>query len=381
MRFEKIEQANLFLNISLSHFENSTGIKEFHAMLEGNNPLLDALTQYQNIEQGIALVKEQTGLSNVQLVWKRYFVSDAINHAPLINNLDKESAISIVQQPSLKGSKVAAWIYLVEDVKGATDTNGAFCFEHGDYKHIYHTQFHSHKPDEYTQTEELFNNYSKQLATQNCTLKDNAIRTWIYCQGVDTHYAGMVEARKKYFINEGLTEQTHYIASTGIEGKYLHPETIVLMDAYSIAGIAEEQVVYIKGLSHLNPTCEYGVTFERATAVDYGDRRHIFVSGTASIDNKGDIVHLLQIEQQIERTIENIEVLLQEANAQMNDIAQMIVYLRDTADYVIVNNYMETHFAHLPKLIVWAPVCRPGWLIEIECIAITNKGNSTFGKF
>ena len=191
----------------------------------------------------------------------------------------------------------------------------------------------------------------------------------------------MVKARIACFNREGLNKETHYIASTGIEGRYTDAQTLVLMDAYAIAGISQEQIKYLHASTHLNPTHEYGVTFERGTTVDYADRRHIFISGTASIDNKGDIVHLTNIEKQIERTIENIEVLLAEAEAEMRDISNMIVYLRDTADYQLVADYLDKYYNELPKVIVWAPVCRPGWLIEIECIAIKEIEANRFEKF
>ncbi|MDR0507474.1 MAG: hypothetical protein LBH32_11780, partial [Dysgonamonadaceae bacterium] len=189
------------------------------------------------------------------------------------------------------------------------------------------------------------------------------------------------KARKLHFYEQGLTKNTHYIASTGIEGKYIHPETTVLMDAYAVDGIRNEQVAYLKGASHLNPTHEYGVTFERATAVDYGDRRHIFVSGTASIDNNGQIVFPLDVDSQTRRTLENIDILLREGGAAMTDIAQMIVYLRDTADYNAVYSCLEAQYPDIPKAIVWASVCRPGWLIEIECIAICEALNENYAAF
>lgn len=380
MIYKKLSYPELSSEVQLSSFTASNGTTEVHAMISTHDRFANAPSQYANIEKTLAKLAIEAELSNCSLVWKRYFVSDAANHAPLLPQ-NELAAISIVQQPALDGSKVVVWAYFVENAKLQKDADGALVMESSKYKHLYHTQFHSHEENEYQQTESLFNNYSTQLAKHNCNLLNHAIRTWIYVQGVDTHYADMVTARKLYFENEGLTDQTHYLASTGIEGRYIHPETIVLMDAYSIANIDPKQVWYLQGASHLNPTCEYGVTFERATAVDYADRRHIFVSGTASIDNKGDIVHLLQIDKQIERTFENIEVLLNEGEAQMNDIAQMIVYLRDTADYELVNTYLDKHYPHTPRVVVWAPVCRPGWLIEIECIAITEIRKAEFEKF
>jgi enamine deaminase RidA (YjgF/YER057c/UK114 family) len=48
----------------------------------------------------------------------------------------------------------------------------------------------------------------------------------------------------------------------------------------------------------------------------------------------------------------------------------MTVYLRDIADYAVVEDMMMKRFPEHPKLFVLAPVCRPGWLVEMECIAI-----------
>ena len=142
------------------------------------------------------------------------------------------------------------------------------------------------------------------------------------------------------------------------------------MDAYTVDGLLPEQKQFLYAPTHLNPTYEYGVTFERGTAVSYGDRKQIFLSGTASIDNRGEIVHPGDILKQTERMMENISVLLQEAGASVADIMQAIVYLRDPADYEEVNRYIRTHYPDMPHLIVLAPVCRPGWLIETECIAV-----------
>jgi len=62
--------------------------------------------------------------------------------------------------------------------------------------------------------------------------------------------------------------------------------------------------------------------------------------------------------------------LLNEAEADLNDIMQAIVYIRDTADFARVEQYMKANHPDIPYLIVRAPVCRPGWLVEIECIAV-----------
>ena len=78
----------------------------------------------------------------------------------------------------------------------------------------------------------------------------------------------------------------------------------------------------------------------------------------------------IDILKQTGRMMENISALLEEAGASIGDIMQAIVYLRDPADYENVQKYISTHYPELPHLIVLAPVCRPGWLIETECVAI-----------
>ena len=150
------------------------------------------------------------------------------------------------------------------------------------------------------------------------------------------------------------------------------------MDAYSIKGIQSEQVRFLYAPTHLNPTYEYGVTFERGTVVQYGDCRQLFISGTASIDNRGEIVHKGDIVKQTERMLENISVLLAEGGATMQDVSQAIVYLRDIGDYGNVQKIFKERGFNFPYLLVHAPVCRPGWLIEMECIALVADNETTF---
>jgi enamine deaminase RidA (YjgF/YER057c/UK114 family) len=183
------------------------------------------------------------------------------------------------------------------------------------------------------------------------------------------------------FFTQGLTHDTHFIASTGIGGRAQDPCVLTQMDNYAIAGLQPEQVHYLYAASHLNRTSDYGVSFERGTRVDYADRRHVFISGTASIDNKGQIVHPKNVQQQVHRLWENVEALLSEAGCTYDDVAHMIVYLRDTADYLTVRQLYDERFPEKPIVIVHAPVCRSGWLVEMECMAIKSTDDSSLASF
>ena len=115
--------------------------------------------------------------------------------------------------------------------------------------------------------------------------------------------------------------------------------------------------------------------------MEYGDRAEIYISGTASIDNKGNVLHLGDIQKQTFRMMENVNALLTEAGSGFQDIAQIIVYLRDVSDYAMVKAIFDERFPDIPRIITLAPVCRPTWLIEMECIAIAERKNDTYRDY
>ena len=373
MIFKNKYYNDLSVNVHISEFASETEHAEFQIMLSVNDSMLTFEEQYRRIlEAYIKVVKEELPDNSVA-VFRRYFLSDAANQSDLVMDWECENAdaaLSIVQQPPLNGSKIAMWTYLQTGVSTERLKNGMLKVSFGDYTHYWTgSNFNKASNSEY-QTRLLLNDYIMQLTEQGCSLYNNCIRTWFFVQNVDVNYAGVVKARKEVFVTQNLTEKTHYIASTGIEGRHALPEVTVQMDTYAVKGLEESQIKYLYGSTHLNPTYEYGVTFERGTLVSYPDRKHIFISGTASIDNKGEILHPGNIRKQTERMLENVEVLMNEAGSSLSDIAQAIVYLRDTADYSVVKKIFSDKGFEFPYLIVHAPVCRPGWLIEMECIGM-----------
>ena len=373
MIFKNKYYNDLSVNVHISEFASETEHAEFQIMLSVNDSMLTFEEQYRRIlEAYIRVVKEELPDNSVA-VFRRYFLSDAANQSDLVMDWECENAdaaLSNVQQPPLNGSKIAMWTNLQTGVSAERLKNGMLKVSFDDYTHYWTgNNFNKASNSEY-QTRLLLNDYIMQLTEQGCSLYNNCIRTWFFVQNVDVNYAGVVKARKEVFVTQNLTEKTHYIASTGIEGRHALPEVTVQMDTYALKGIEESQIKYLYGSTHLNPTYEYGVTFERGTLVSYPDRKHIFISGTASIDNKGEILHPGNIRKQTERMLENVEVLMNEADSSLSDIAQAIVYLRDTADYSVVKKIFSDKGFEFPYLIVHAPVCRPGWLIEMECIGM-----------
>jgi len=365
----------------ISCFDNGTEAREYHALIHVSNPQLTFARQLEAVLNAYATLVEDT-LPGAQAVFKRYFLSDAANQQDEVVVADvTDCAKSIIQQPPLDGTKIALWVYLMTDVQTSITNSGLYAVSHGAFTHLWNGSAHNLAANSEYQTRLLFNEYNMQLLEEGCTLEANCIRTWLFVNDVDLNYGGVVRARNQFFFTQGLTIHTHFIASTGIGGRQADPNVLVQMDNYAIAGIQKEQIHYLYAPTHLNRTSDYGVSFERGTCIDYADRRHVFISGTASINNKGEIMHPKDVVRQTRRMWENVETLLKEADCTYDDVSEMVVYLRDLADYQQVKGLYESRFHGKPYVIVHAPVCRPGWLVEMECMAVRQQDKPDFPAF
>ena len=353
----------------VSCFDNGTEVKEYQAMIHVCQHNIPFAQQLEAIMTAYSELLEV--LPDVQAVFKRYFLSDAANQADeVIVNDVTDCAKSIIEQPPLDGTKIALWVYLMTNVQTGIGKSGLYEVRHGAFRHLYNGSAHNMAANSEYQTRLLFNEYNMQLLEEDCTLEANCIRTWLFVNDIDLNYGGVVRARNQFFFTQGLTMNTHFIASTGIGGRQQDPNVLSQMDNYAIAGIQKEQIHYLYAPTHLNRTSDYGVSFERGTYVDYADRRHVFISGTASINNKGEVMYPKDIVKQTHRMWENVEALLKEADCTFEEVSEMVVYLRDIADYELVSKLFEERFPEKPYVIVQASVCRPAWLIEMECMAI-----------
>ena len=377
-KFSRIDFENARADVIC--FDNGTEVKEYQAIIHVSQKRLTYVQQLEAVMNAYHGLLDQ--FPDTQAVFKRYFLSDAANQADDIVVTDMtDCAKSIIQQAPLDGPKIALWVYLMSNVQTGMTKSGLYEVRHGDFRHLYNASAHNLAANSEYQMRLLFNEYIMQLAEEGCTLSDNCIRTWLFVNDIDLNYGGVVRARNQVFFTQGLTVHTHFIASTGIGGRQGDPNVLSQMDNYAIAGIKPEQIHYLYAPTHLNRTSDYGVSFERGTYIDYADRRHVFISGTASINNKGEILFPKDVEKQTRRMWENVEALLKEADCSYDDVSEIIVYLRDVADYELVRSLFEERFPDKPYVIVHAPVCRPGWLVEMECMAVKANNNPELPTF
>lgn len=367
------QYANAYAEVSA--FECRGEVKEYHVMIHVANHRLTYQQQLDAVLDAYQQLREGP-LEGATAIFKRYFLSDATNQADDVVAADvSDCAKSIVEQAPLDGTKIALWVYMMTNVTTRLLESGLSEAAHGAYRHLWNGSAHNLAANSEYQTRLLFNEYIMQLMQEGCSLKDNCIRTWFFVNDIDLNYGGVVRARNQVFFTQGLTHDTHFIASTGIGGRQADPNVLSQMDNYAVAGLQPGQVHHLYAPTHLNRTSDYGVSFERGTYVNYGDRRQVFISGTASINNKGQIMYPKDVEKQTRRMWENVEALLKEADCTYDDVKQMIVYLRDIADYSLVDELYSERFPTTPHVIVLAPVCRSGWLVEMECMAVRAIDN------
>ena len=361
-------------------FDNGTEVKEYQAMIHVSQHKLTYIQQLEAVMNAYTQLLET--LPGTQAVFKRYFLSDAANQADDIILADvTDCAKSLIEQAPLDGTKVALWVNLMTNIQTGIGKSGLYEVRHGRFRHLWNASAHNMAANSEYQTRLLFNEYNMQLLEEDCTIEANCIRTWLFVSDIDLNYGGVVRARNQFFFTQGLTVHTHFIASTGIGGRQMDPNVLTQMDNYAIAGILKEQIHYLYAPTHLNRTSDYGVSFERGTYIDYADRRHVFISGTASINNKGEVMYPKDIVKQTHRVWENVEALLKEADCTYDEVSEMVVYLRDVADYELVRDLYEERFPGKPYVIVQASVCRPSWLIEMECMAVKQISAPAYPAF
>jgi 2-iminobutanoate/2-iminopropanoate deaminase len=132
----------------------------------------------------------------------------------------------------------------------------------------------------------------------------------------------------------------------------------------------------------LNEAYEYAKpsSFSRGMRVDLNGLVVLLISGTASVDEHGDSVHVGDFREQCRRTFQNIAALLAAEGATWKDVVRTSCYLRDIdRDYAQFNEertafYKEQGLNPLPASTgIQAKLCRPELLVEVEAIAMFRE--------
>ncbi len=135
----------------------------------------------------------------------------------------------------------------------------------------------------------------------------------------------------------------------------------------------------ITNLETLNEAYDYErpSSFSRGMRIDLNGLVILLISGTASIDERGESIHIGDFRAQARRTFQNITKLLEAEGATWKEVVRTTCYLRDIErDYTAFNEertafYREQGLDPLPASTgIQAILCRPELLVEIEAIAM-----------
>ena len=229
--------------------------------------------------------------------------------------------------------------------------------------------------DRYAQSCDMFDRSQAILKQANMDFR-NVVRTWIYLDHILDWYDQFNRARNKRFTEFGLlglsekenteAEQIYLPASTGILGKNPH-KAAGTMDVWAVAPDHEHvKISQTSGVEQKSPY-RYGSAFSRAITLREQDITHILLSGTASINEHGKSVHLNNPPEQMRKTFNVVQSLIQWEGASLKDIQEATVFFKCAEDAKYYEDIArEFGIPNLPAIFVVADVCRDDLLFEID---------------
>ena len=144
-------------------------------------------------------------------------------------------------------------------------------------------------------------------------------------------------------------------------------------------GVAAIQKRAITDPRVLNEAYDYErpSSFSRGMRLDLNGLVVLLISGTASIDERGETVHAGDFRAQCRRMFYNISGLLEAEGATWHDVVRTTFYLRDIdRDYRVFNEERTAFYGSLgldplpASTGIQAKLCRPDLLVEGEAIVV-----------
>ncbi|MDR1384403.1 MAG: hypothetical protein LBJ67_11275 [Planctomycetaceae bacterium] len=227
----------------------------------------------------------------------------------------------------------------------------------------------------------------------------NLYRTWLYLGHIvdiedeTQRYKELNRARTDFFNGQDFI--TDFLPQ-GYRGVAFPASTGIGADDYDVvissqAIKSERKNLILVPLENplQTPAFDYGQVyspqspkFSRAMAFVDGNDAKVYISGTASITDsesrfQGNPEH------QTHQTLDNIAALVTEENlskhgingfrATLEQLAVARVYVKNPSDFPTIRRVCEERIYGTPIVYVFADVCRPELLVEIEGIAIPEK--------
>jgi len=215
--------------------------------------------------------------------------------------------------------------------------------------------------------ESMFEHALDALERLDLSFRD-VVRTWIYLYDILDWYGEFNEVRRRLYAQWGIGEggPARHPASTGIEGRPGR-NGLCAMDLYAIGGDRRGVLVEQMHNPAQNEAYSYGSAFSRGMAVRFGALETAYVSGTASIDEKGRTVHVGDVAAQTKCTLDKVEALLSTRGMTLEDTVTATLFVKRPDDAQLVRRIVAERSPRLSQgILVRADVCRPDLLFETE---------------
>lgn len=283
----------------------------------------------------------------------------------VLSESPKKPAISGIQVFAVSGKKCTP-VLLDGRLAGLKyeDKDAEYCF----LSDIYPDRIRSTPFEQTLQTLDIINNI---LSSLNMNFS-NVVRTWFYLDQILEWYPEFNEARTKFY-RENNIFNTIIPASTGIGASNLHGTVLV---ASALAIRPKHSKVLISSVSSPMQceAYEYKSSFSRAIEITYPVYRRLLISGTASIDEDGNSVHIGNLSMQIDQTMKVLDGIIKSRGYNWNDVIRSIAYFKNLTNYQFFRDYcLHKRLPEFPVCLCESDICRDDLLFEIELDLVTHN--------
>ena len=367
-------------------------LEEIHVSATPAEGAADAASQARAIYSAVSEALEDVG--SLRIVSERLFGNLSVKEALLSGRARALSAagvpadgpVSVIEGLPIEGDALAGTqLVLVRTAEGVdvepVCLDGATCgylVTSPDVRRLYLSAIHGvvagdapGSPEE--QARCMFER-ARDLIVDAGLSYGNVVCTRIYLRRILDWYDEFNAVRTPLYEKLGLTDAAGPFAipaSTGIQGS-ISDACEVFMDVFVVRK-GETDTCPFETLHNplQSEATAYGSSFARAVSVDVPGGRYVLVSGTASIDEAGNTVHVDDVRGQIRRTMANFKAVLSAGGAGLEDMSHAVWYCKEAAFASVVREEMQSaSWPAFPFMVVKADVCRHDLLVEIDGAAV-----------
>ncbi|MFW2440857.1 MAG: hypothetical protein ACN4GR_15990 [Arenicellales bacterium] len=202
------------------------------------------------------------------------------------------------------------------------------------------------------------------------------IRVWNYLSWINRHDDGMERYQsfcvgRHQAIDTSQGFETHLPAATAVGTHDDH--VMVYFIAAREDGLQIENPLQVSAFDYPARYAPKSPAFSRAMVKQWGEPKHLYISGTASILGH-ETRHKNQLLEQLDECLNNMDILITEADKQaaigiqdVSDLTGIKLYLRQQEDLESVISHLSNRVGNKVHVVVLhADICRDDLLLEIE---------------